>query len=121
MNENQAGAPVENTAPINEVEQSTPTTPTPETHPSMGPIIGTIVIIAVLAVGGLYYWGAQLNREEAQEAMNSEMATTTEEAAPTADELLNVNSSDEIADIEADLQLSNFDNLDAELNGEAGL
>lgn len=28
-----------------------------------GPIVGVIIIVIVLALGGLYFWGAQLNRE----------------------------------------------------------
>lgn len=49
---------------------------TPETHPDhllaaghtsgSGPIIGVIVIVIMLILGGLYFWGAQLNRESEQ-------------------------------------------------------
>ena len=49
---------------------------TPETHPDhllpaghksgTGPIIGVIVIVVMLVLGGLYFWGAQLNRESEQ-------------------------------------------------------
>jgi len=31
---------------------------------SAGPIIGTIIIIALLIVGALYFWGAHLNEQQ---------------------------------------------------------
>lgn len=94
----------------------------PEHHSSMGPVIGAIVVIAILAVGGLYYWGAELRKTEMnlsneQEYAPMEVADNT----PTTDELLNVSTSDEITAIEGDLEASNFDALDAELNGELNL
>ena len=94
----------------------------PEHHSSMGPVIGAIVVIAILAVGGLYYWGAELRKTEMnlsneQEYAPMEVADNT----PTTYELLNVSTSDEIPDIEGDLNASNFDALDAELNGELNL
>jgi hypothetical protein len=35
----------------------------------IGPLVGVIIIILVLALGGLYFWGAQLNREKEQEQL----------------------------------------------------
>jgi hypothetical protein len=36
----------------------------PQGHGSgNGPMIGIIIIVIVLALGGLYFWGAQLNSE----------------------------------------------------------
>lgn len=31
-----------------------------------GAIVGVIIIVVVLALGGLYFWGAQMNREPEQ-------------------------------------------------------
>ena len=68
---------------------------------SAGPIIGAIVILAVIIFGALYFWG---QREESQ-ALNQELDT------------INIQSdSDETADIEADLNSTEIENLDAELN-----
>lgn len=30
----------------------------------MGPVVGAVIIILVLALGALYFWGAQLNKEK---------------------------------------------------------
>ena len=42
-----------------------------------GPIVGTIIIIVLLIFGALYFWGAQLNREEAPLPFIPGDATTT--------------------------------------------
>jgi len=65
---------------------------------SSGPLIGAIVILAVIILGGLYFWS--------QRAGNDAMinGTSTE------------SGSDETAAIEADLDTIDIENLDAELN-----
>jgi len=35
-----------------------------EKRSGMGPIVGTVIIIILLAFGGLYFWGASMNRQE---------------------------------------------------------
>ena len=30
----------------------------------IGPIVGTAIILAILVLGGLYFWGSRLNRNE---------------------------------------------------------
>ncbi|MDO8565042.1 MAG: hypothetical protein Q7R67_00215 [bacterium] len=68
---------------------------------SAGPIIGAIVILAVVIFGALYFWG---QRSESQ-ALNNELDT------------INIQSeSDTTADIEADLNSTELENLDAEMN-----
>lgn len=34
----------------------------------VGPIVGAIIIVALLIFGGLYFWGAQLNKGAAKSA-----------------------------------------------------
>ena len=72
---------------------------------SAGPIIGIIVILAIIILGGLYFWRQRVN-EEAYEAESEE----TMEAINTQSE------SDDASSIEADLNNTDIDNLDAELN-----
>ncbi|PJE74503.1 MAG: hypothetical protein COV01_00500 [Candidatus Taylorbacteria bacterium CG10_big_fil_rev_8_21_14_0_10_41_48] len=57
---------------------------------SIGPVIGIIVIIIVLIVGAFYIWGGK---------------TDTQEAAP-------LTPTDEVSDIQADLDSSGDINLD---------
>lgn len=87
----------------------------PEEHGNtVGPVVGTIVIVAVLVIGGLYYWGAQLNKQSAvDESLTAEDITA---AVDTSTEALGIQStSDEVTAIEDDLDLTDLDDLDAEL------
>lgn len=91
----------------------------PERAP-MGPVIAAIVIVAVLAIGGLYYWGSKTN-QKAQEEQVSTPTTTAEVTAPTPEELEAVSENTDLSTIEDELQFDTG-NLDAELeNLEAEL
>jgi len=35
-----------------------------EKKSAVGPTIGTVIIVILLIAGGLYFWGAQLNKQE---------------------------------------------------------
>ena len=76
---------------------------------SFGPIIGIIIIVIILIFGGLYFWGQQLNEEVSIESL-----------APSADETIGTlemqSTSDEISDIESDLDLTDLEDLDADLD-----
>ena len=74
----------------------------PEHHGSSGSIIAAIVILAVIIVGALYFWG--------QRGVN-DMGTNE-----TVEEINTQSDSDAAAAIEADLDATDLDSLDAELN-----
>lgn len=59
---------------------------------SAGPIIGTVIILAVIVLGGLYFWGQR--------------GDSTEQAL---DEMSAQSQSDEVADIQADLDSTDVD------------
>ena len=66
---------------------------------SSGLIIGVIVILAIIILGGLYFWSQRVDvTDQAVESINTQ------------------STSDEAAAIEADLNTTNVENLDAELN-----
>ena len=79
----------------------------PQGDGSVGPVIGTIIILAVIVLGGLYFWGQR----------SQERAMTEVELETTLEEIENQNSSDSPADIEADLRATEIENIDAELEG----
>lgn len=81
---------------------------------SIGGIIGTIIIIAIIILGGLYFWGKRI--EEAKLNQNLVSETINENGANEATVIKSVNSSDDIPSIQADLKNTNLDNLGAELN-----
>lgn len=65
---------------------------------SAGPIIGAIVILAILILGGLYFWSQRSGNDAVIEEINTQT------------------NSDAAAAIEADLNATDIENLDAELN-----
>lgn len=70
---------------------------TPEKSGGVGPVIGSIIVIIVIVLGGLYY-------------LNSVKVDIAKEEAPA------LNESSEIEAIEEDLNQTDLDNLDAEFS-----
>lgn len=82
-----------------------------ENKSSIGSIIGIIIIIAIIILGGLYFWGKRIEESKLQDELLMKNATTSEEVAPE-----NVSSSDDVNSIEADLNATtDFSGLGAEL------
>lgn len=83
----------------------------------MGPILGIVIIVILLILGGFYFWGTQLS-DDSQVQDKTEM--TAEEIANQEDIVLenlrNQRNSDEISDIEADLNATDLESLDSELD-----
>lgn len=90
---------------------------TEEYHSHIAPILGVLLIMLVLILGGLYLWGAALTEEKALETRvieNNEPETPRAEA--DAEILETVSTSDSLEAIEADIESTNLDSLDAEMN-----
>jgi hypothetical protein len=90
----------------------------PKKEGSSGAIIGSIIIILVIVLGGFYVLkqGSGLNDMTADEIRNAEDQATIQ--------LQNQGTSDEVSDIEVDLNGTKLNNLDSELkniNSELGL
>lgn len=75
-----------------------------ESGGSAGPVVATIIILAVIVLGALYFWD---QRDAVEEEVNVE---ATVETIETQDE------SDETSSIEADLEATDVESLDAEFN-----
>lgn len=107
--------PVQST-PVQEVPPTpteAPRSPEPNVlgekeHKSVGPIIASIIIIVLIVIGGIYFWGAILNDSGYNPSQDS--GTIVEDDAKTND-LNNQGTSDNVADIEADLQATDVDGL----------
>ncbi len=81
--------------------------PAPRSH--LGTILGVVIVIVALVLGGLYLWGASLSDEQMQEEVAAPM--TTEETTP-----IPPSPPDEIDTIEAELNMTDVNSLDQELN-----
>ncbi len=94
--------------------QTNPGSPVPgnkSAKSSLGPTIGLIIILAMIIIGSLYFFVND----------NGTLRPTSDEPNVTDIErelgdLRNLDESDELSAIMADLEATNLDNLDAELD-----
>ena len=73
---------------------------------SIGPVIALIIILAVIVLGGLYFWG-QRTSNNTTDIYGNPISTSTPAAAST---------SDTSAAINADLKATDLNSLDNQLN-----
>lgn len=103
----------------------------PETERSgMGPIAGAVIVIALLVTGGLYFYGAKLNREAAMnnsyipsDLQNIQMEDGTTQMEAPGDATVGLptqSSTDDAAAIEAEFNAMDINAIEssneAELN-----
>ena len=81
----------------------------------VGSIIGTVIIIAIIILGGLYFWGKRVEESKLKESLVAGTQDTTAANSETA-MIKNVSPSDNITSIQADLSATNLNNLTAEVN-----
>ncbi len=99
-----------------------PTVPEERSSIINGPLLFGLAVLLIAILGGMYYWFSTLTTapvttpaiERPTPEENNEPESTTAEAA--VDTMLTTSPSDEITAIEADVEATNLDNLDAELN-----
>jgi len=112
---NMEGAPQEGSGAPQFTPQPEPapaTMPEPPTsEKSYGPLVGIIVIVIILILAGFYFWGGSL----ADRAEEAPLQDNTEEVSKTTEVGAPLSESDEIGDLEAELNGTDLDNLDAEL------
>jgi hypothetical protein len=98
-------------APQNQPEESTG-------HSGAGSIVGTIIIILLLAVGAFYFWGAKLNKiDDSPPPLILGNETTESLPVPSSDVTSGLppqQTSDDSEAIMADINAMNLDQLDAQ-------
>lgn len=93
----------------------------PENKSSVGPLVGAGIIVLVLVLGGLYFWGESMSREaingDGAPKISNEITPESVSAAadPALQKLSVQSSSTKISDIKADLNTTDMKNIDAEL------
>lgn len=107
--------------PVSDVSQTSPISGATASEMSMGsskksfgPLFGIIIIVVLLLLAGFYFWGQYLGDQAPSTDMTVE--EITEGVMPELNELQTQSSSDNIVDIEADLNVGDLDALDAELD-----
>ncbi len=89
-----------------------------EQKSSVGSIISIIIILVLIVIGALYFWGKQVEETKMTE-QTPELQTETDASMNEAAAIKAVSTSDDLGSIEADLKATNLNNLDAELNVQA--
>ena len=79
----------------------------------IGSIVGIIIIIAVLVLGGLYYWGVKLNDRGLDTITGEEIENLPDEQLV---DLQTQDTSNTVESIENDLNATDLEGLDAELD-----
>ncbi|MBP9668743.1 MAG: hypothetical protein KBE09_00430 [Candidatus Pacebacteria bacterium] len=106
-----------NTTPV---AAPTPATPTiaPESKGGIGPIVGAVIIIALLIFGGLYFWGTQIEKEQTPETLPMILGDQPQvQAAPVQDNTA-LSPSDEPAAIEKDADDAYMAQLEADIDAD---
>ncbi len=105
-NETTNTPPVTNT-PIN---MTTPAPQTPEKS-SVSGAVGTIIIIALIILGGLYFWGKRINTQKESASLIRQEQMASQEAAV----IQAVSPSDEVDTLKAEIEATQTTGLGAEL------
>lgn len=98
-----------------------PPTQTPEpTKSSVGPLAGAVIVILLLVAGGLYFWGAQLNKQEEVLPFIPSDDTVQEQntTSDTSAGLPAQSSSDDVSAIEADANAMNMNQFESQNSAE---
>jgi hypothetical protein len=114
---------------------STPVADTvaPEPRHAVGPLVGAGIVIALIILGGLYFWGAKLNQmevgynEPAYIPGDDEVTPTQEVSDAVIDQtaaaaisaaLPTQSTSDDTSDIEADFKAMDINGLTSQTAGD---
>ena len=93
---------------------------------SMGALIGSIIIIVILVIGGLYLWSSKMQDNVVPQGDDTALRENTEQQLPVqpsaqapsdsaAAALSTQSSADDVSSIEKDLNSTSYVNMDAEL------
>lgn len=88
-------------------------------HAHVGPVLGILIVVLILILGGLYLWGSMLQENTALETTERTLPNNepeTPRAQADQDILMTTSSSVEIEAIYADLESTNLNDLDSELD-----
>jgi hypothetical protein len=111
-----------NPSPIASGSQMPPMQQEPQKS-SVGPVAGAVIVILLLVAGGLYFWGAQLNKEQANDvpfipSNETSQDTNANLTSDTGAGLPPQSSSDDVSSIEADANAMDMSQLESQNNAE---
>ncbi len=106
--------------PLTPPKQNNITNATMNQNKEVGSIISIIIIIIIFVLGGLYVWGARLNKAEqtkGEVGLSGQSAQDISQAQdPALDNLKTQGTSDNLSAIEDDLDTTSLNGLDTGIN-----
>lgn len=84
----------------------------PANNQSTGPIIGLIIILAIILIGGIYFWSSRINSKTDMTSDNNQNPPANNGESVSPEAIRNQSSSDETESIEADLNAFNGADID---------
>ncbi len=81
---------------------------------TVGPLIGSVIIVLVILIGGLYFWGSMII--DRKNEIETEQALEDQASSAEVESIASQSSSDETDSIEADLNATDLDSVDAEMS-----
>jgi uncharacterized protein HemX len=81
-----------------------------EKESKVGPIIGSIIIILIIIIGGIYFWSTQVEVQRSENEQENEMLKDEPLASPEEYDPISA-----ATQIEAEVDAIDFDEIDAEL------
>jgi uncharacterized protein HemX len=82
---------------------------------STGSIVATIIVIAILILGGLYFWGKRIETQRYNERVMSEMRNTENQANVEASMIRSVDNNDDLDAILNDINNTNVGSVDSNI------
>ena len=93
-----------------------PMQPMRQNKSSIGSIIGTVIIIAIIILGGLYFWGKRVEETKLNQNLVSETTSSEPQPQDEATVIKSISPSDDLQSIQNDLNNTNLNNLDREIS-----
>lgn len=81
---------------------------------TVGPMIGSVIIILLMIVGGIYFLGTLINTRKQE--IQTEQIVEEQNQAKQIENTAKQSESDTVLDIESDIKSTNIDDLDKDLN-----
>lgn len=82
---------------------------------STGSIVATIIVIALIILGGLYFWGKRIETQKNNQKALIEMSNMENAAAVEVSSINNVSADDSLESLEAEIGATNVSSVDSNI------
>ncbi len=82
---------------------------------STGSIMATIIVIALLILGGLYFWGKRIETQRENQKALLEISNMENAAAVEISNINNISADDSLDSLQKDINSTNIDSIDSNI------